>query len=106
MTYNPITTLSQLVSQSEESSLPITAFPQILQDVIRYLQDGSKYSAVLAASTVLAAVSNSCQSLIEVFNNNHGSSEPTALYFMTLGESGSGKTTLSKLVMKPYVKKS
>ncbi|GJL05610.1 hypothetical protein SS23_22770 [Enterobacter hormaechei subsp. steigerwaltii] len=102
MTYNPITTLSQLVSQSEESSLPITAFPQILQDVIRYLQDGSKYSAVLAASTVLSAVSNSCQSLIEVFNNNHGSSETTALYFMTLGESGSGKTTLSKLVMKPY----
>ncbi len=42
MTYNPITTLSQLVSQSEESSLPITAFPQILQDVIRYRQDGSK----------------------------------------------------------------
>lgn len=71
-------------------TIPLWAFTSVMQNAINYLQDGGKIPEELVVNVVLAAVSEACQSHIEVFNPYTKMPEPCALYIVTLADSGTG----------------
>ncbi|MFZ5177019.1 YfjI family protein [Enterobacter kobei] len=80
---------------------PVQSFPPVLRNVIQALHNNTQIPVELIANVVLAAISLTCQSLIEVIQPHTGMPEPCSLYLMTIAESGEGKTTINKQVMKP-----
>ncbi len=82
-------------------SYPVQSFPPVLRNVIQSLHNNSQIPVELIGNVVLAAISLSCQSLIEVIQPHTNMAEPCSLYLMTIAESGEGKTTINKQVMKP-----
>ncbi|BFI63142.1 hypothetical protein KD5_28920 [Yersinia pseudotuberculosis] len=86
-------------------TIPLWAFTSVMQNAINYLQDGGKIPEELVVNVVLAAVSEACQSHIEVFNPYTKMPEPCALYIVTLADSGTGKSTVNKQLRKPFDEK-
>ncbi|MBA7942498.1 DUF3987 domain-containing protein [Citrobacter sp. RHBSTW-00271] len=82
---------------------PTEHFPLIMQNAIRYLQDGGKNPAELAANAVLVAVSLACQSDVHVLNSYTQIEGHCALNILTLADSGMGKSTIVNQTMKPFV---
>ncbi|MBH2717038.1 DUF3987 domain-containing protein [Serratia marcescens] len=82
-------------------SYPVQSFPPVLRNVIQSLHNNSQIPMELIGNVVLAAISLTCQSLIEVIQPHTNMAEPCSLYLMTIAESGEGKTTINKQVMKP-----
>lgn len=80
---------------------PAQDFPPVLRNVIQALHNNSQIPVELIGNVVLAAVSLTCQSLVEVIQPHTNMPEPCSLYLMTIAESGEGKTTINKQVMKP-----
>ncbi|QKJ15430.1 YfjI family protein [Yersinia kristensenii] len=83
---------------------PVWAFTSVMQNAINHLQDGGKIPVELAVNVTLAAVSEACQSLVEVINPFTNLPEPDALYILTLADSGTGKSTVNKQLRKPFDK--
>ncbi|WCE58904.1 DUF3987 domain-containing protein [Escherichia coli] len=52
-------------------------------------------------NTVLATLSLSCQSLVDVVHPHTNMPEPCSLYLLAIAEPGAGKTTINRLVMNP-----
>ncbi|EKR0129211.1 DUF3987 domain-containing protein [Salmonella enterica] len=86
-------------------TIPVWAFTSVMQNAINHLQDGGKIPMELAVNVTLAAVSEACQSHIEVFNPYTKMPEPCALYIVTLADSGTGKSTVNKQLRKPFDEK-
>ena len=80
---------------------PVQSFPPVIRNVIQSLHNNSQIPVELIGNVVLAAISLTCQSLIEVIQPHTNMAEPCSLYLMTIAESGEGKTTINKQVMKP-----
>ncbi|MFS6816358.1 DUF3987 domain-containing protein [Citrobacter meridianamericanus] len=85
-------------------TIPVWAFTSVMQNAINHLQDGGWIPMELAVNVTLAAVSEACQSLVEVFNPFTNLPEPCALYILTLADSGTGKSTVNKQLRKPFDK--
>lgn len=85
-----------------EPTIPLWAFTPVMQKAINYLQDGGKIPVELVVNVVLAAVSEACQSHIEIINPYTNMPEPCALYIVTLADSGTGKSTVYKQLRKPF----
>lgn len=83
-------------------TIPLWAFTPVMQKAINYLQDGGKIPVELVVNVVLAAVSEACQSHIEIINPYTNMPEPCALYIVTLADSGTGKSTVNKQLRKPF----
>ncbi|EFC9832182.1 DUF3987 domain-containing protein [Escherichia coli] len=83
-------------------TIPLWAFTPMMQKGINYLQDGGKIPVELVVNVVLAAVSEACQSHIEIINPYTNMPEPCALYIVTLADSGTGKSTVNKQLRKPF----
>ncbi|HBR2866335.1 MAG: DUF3987 domain-containing protein [Klebsiella pneumoniae] len=83
-------------------TIPLWAFTPVMQKAINYLQDGGKIPVELVVNVVLAAVSEACQSHIEIINPYTNMPEPCALYIVTLADSGTGKSTVYKQLRKPF----
>lgn len=80
---------------------PVQQFPPVLRNIIQSLHNNTQIPLELIGNVVLAAISLTCQSLIEVIPPHTNMPEPCSLYLMTIAESGEGKTTINKQVMKP-----
>lgn len=80
---------------------PVQQFPSVIRNVIQALHNNTQIPVELIGNVVLAAMSLTCQSLIEVIQPHTNMPEPCSLYLMTIAESGEGKTTINKQVMKP-----
>ncbi|MFV1478665.1 YfjI family protein [Serratia marcescens] len=80
---------------------PVQSFPPVIRNVIQSLHNNSQIPMELIGNVVLATISLTCQSLIEVIQPHTNMAEPCSLYLMTIAESGEGKTTINKQVMKP-----
>ncbi|EPM5395775.1 DUF3987 domain-containing protein [Cronobacter turicensis] len=85
-------------------TIPVWAFTSVMQIAINHLQDGGKIPMELAVNVTLAAVSEACQSLVEVINPFTNLPEPNGLYILTLADSGTGKSTVNKQLRKPFDK--
>ncbi|HCJ7727243.1 DUF3987 domain-containing protein [Citrobacter freundii] len=85
-------------------TIPVWAFTSVMQNAINHLQDGGKIPMELAVNVTLAAVSEACQSLVEVINPFTNLPEPNGLYILTLADSGTGKSTVNKQLRKPFDK--
>ncbi|EKN6149864.1 DUF3987 domain-containing protein [Yersinia enterocolitica] len=85
-------------------TIPVWAFTSVMQNAINHLQDGGKIPVELAVNVTLAAVSEACQSLVEVINPFTNLPEPNGLYILTLADSGTGKSTVNKQLRKPFDK--
>ncbi|CAM3276458.1 hypothetical protein G837_03906 [Escherichia coli HVH 185 (4-2876639)] len=83
------------------SPYPTDTLPPVLGNVIRSLHNSTGIPTELIGNVVLATVSLTCQSLVDVIQPHTDMPEPCSLYLMTVAESGEGKTTINKLVMKP-----
>lgn len=81
---------------------PVDAFPPVVADVINALHEETQMPIEMIGSTVLAALSLACQSIIEVIPPHSNTPEQCSLYLLTIAESGEGKTTINKRVMKPF----
>lgn len=80
---------------------PFRQFPPVIRNVIRSLHDNTQIPVELISNVVLATISLTCQSLIEVIQPHTNMPEPCSLYLMAVAEPGEGKTTINRLVMKP-----
>lgn len=85
-------------------TIPVWAFTSVMQNSINHLQDGGKIPVELVVNVTLAAVSEACQSLVEVINPYTDMPEPCALYIVTLADSGTGKSTVNKQLRTPFDK--
>uniref|UniRef100_UPI0020330B25 DUF3987 domain-containing protein n=1 Tax=Escherichia coli TaxID=562 RepID=UPI0020330B25 len=83
------------------SPYPTDTLPPVLGNVIRSLHNSTGIPTELIGNVVLATVSLTCQSLVDVIQPHTDMPEHCSLYLMTVAESGEGKTTINKLVMKP-----
>lgn len=103
MSYLPPTSPYSPSQSNPVYPFPTEQLPPLLQNAIRYLQDGGKNPAELAANAVLGAVSMACQYHISVFNPYTQMEGHCALNFLTLADSGTGKSTIINQTMKPFV---
>lgn len=85
-------------------TIPVWAFTSVMQNAINHLRDGGNIPVELVVNVTLAAVSEACQSLVEVINPFTNMPEPCALYIVTLADSGTGKSTVNKQLRKPFDK--
>lgn len=85
-------------------TIPLWVFTSMMQNSMNHLQDGGKIPVELAVNVTLSAVSEACQSLVEVINPFTNMPEPCALYIVTLADSGTGKSTVNKQLRKPFDK--
>lgn len=90
-------------------SYPVQSFPPVLRNVIQSLHNNSQIPVELIGNVVLAAISLSCQSLIEVIQPHTNMAEPCSLYLMTIAESGeennhqqTGHETVLRIRIKSY----
>lgn len=76
-------------------------FPYTLVPLIDDLYKSTRLPLELIFNTVLATLSLSCQSLVDVVHPHTNMPEPCSLYLLTIAEPGAGKTTINRLVMNP-----
>lgn len=83
------------------SHFPLKAFPSCIREVILDINECTQAPIPLIASSVLSAMSLSCQSLINV-KVNQMEPFPVSLFLLVIANSGERKTTVDKMVMKPF----
>ncbi|MEQ4881830.1 YfjI family protein [Escherichia coli] len=76
-------------------------FPYTLVPLIDDLYKSTRLPLELIFNTVLATLSLSCQSLVDVVHPHTNMPEPCSLYLLAIAEPGAGKTTINRLVMNP-----
>ncbi|MEX6224045.1 DUF3987 domain-containing protein [Providencia hangzhouensis] len=80
---------------------PLNAFPSKLRNVIKDIEERTQASIPLIASSVISAISLSCQSLIDV-NINESLKGPVSLFLFVIANSGERKTSVDRMVMQPF----
>ncbi|HFV6723889.1 TPA: DUF3987 domain-containing protein, partial [Escherichia coli] len=83
------------------ADLTYRLFPRKLAYLIDDLYESTQLPLDLIFNTVLATLSLSCQSLVDVVHPHTNMPEPCSLYLLTIAEPGAGKTTINRLVMNP-----
>ncbi|MFN3067813.1 YfjI family protein [Serratia sp. J2] len=83
------------------SYFPINAFPQLLREAIFDVEEYTQAPLPLIASSVISALSLSCQSLIDIKINDAVTS-PVSLFLLVIADSGERKTTVDRMVLKPF----
>ncbi|MGO2439346.1 Uncharacterised protein [Serratia plymuthica] len=79
---------------------PINAFPQLLRETILDVNECTQAPIPLIASSVVSALSLSCQGLIDIKVNDTVVS-PVSLFLLVIANSGERKTTVDRMVLKP-----
>ncbi|EMB6256477.1 YfjI family protein [Serratia sp. PF2-63] len=80
---------------------PLNAFPQLLRETILDVRECTQAPVPLIASSVMSALSLSCQGLIDIKVNDTVLS-PTSLFLLVIANSGERKTTVDRMVLKPF----
>ncbi|OHT22347.1 hypothetical protein A3Q29_11040 [Providencia stuartii] len=80
---------------------PLKAFPPKLRATIIDIEEWTQAPIPLIASSVISAMSLSCQNLIDV-NINGLFKSPVSLFLFVIANSGERKTTVDRMVMKPF----
>ncbi|MEQ5400437.1 YfjI family protein [Providencia rettgeri] len=80
---------------------PLNAFPSKLRNVIKDIEERTQAPIPLIASSVISAISLSCQSLIDV-NINESLKGPVSLFLFVIANSGERKTSVDRMVMQPF----
>lgn len=80
---------------------PLNAFPSELRNVIKDIEERTQAPIPLIASSVISAISLSCQSLIDV-NINESLKGPVSLFLFVIANSGERKTSVDRMVMQPF----
>ncbi|MDT1065155.1 YfjI family protein [Providencia stuartii] len=83
------------------SHFPLNAFPSLIRDIIHDVHGCTQAPVPLIASSVISAMSLSCQGLINV-RVNQMAPFPVSLFLLVIANSGERKTTVDKIVMKPF----
>ena len=83
------------------SHFPLDAFPSFIRDIIHDVHESTQAPVPLIASSVISAMSLSCQGLINV-KINQMAPFPVSLFLLVIANSGERKTTVDKMVMKPF----
>lgn len=83
------------------SNFPLQAFPLCIREVILDINECTQAPIPLIASSVISAMSLSCQGLINV-KVNQMAPFPVSLFLLVIANSGERKTTVDKMVMKPF----
>lgn len=83
------------------SHFPLNAFPPLLREAILDVQECTQAPISLIASSVISAISLSCQSLIDIRINETVVS-PASLFLLVIANSGERKTTVDRMVLKPF----
>ncbi len=83
------------------ADLTYRLFPSELAYLIDDLYESTQLPLELIFNTVLATLSLSCQSLVDVVHPHTNMPEPCSLYLLAIAEPGAGKTTINRLVMNP-----
>lgn len=79
---------------------PTNAFPPLLRDTILDVHECTQAPIPLIASSVVSALSLSCQGLIDIKVNDTVVS-PVSLFLLVIANSGERKTTVDRMVLKP-----
>ncbi|WP_258089422.1 YfjI family protein [Serratia liquefaciens] len=79
---------------------PLKAFPQLLRETILDVHECTQAPVPLIASSVISALSLSCQGLIDIKVNDTVVS-PVSLFLLVIANSGERKTTVDRMVLKP-----
>ena len=80
---------------------PVDALPQQLRDLAMELHRNTQAPIELIVSSILGAISVTCQNAINVRVPVVNSISPVSLCITLLAKSGERKSTVDKLVMKP-----
>ncbi|AZK61594.1 MULTISPECIES: YfjI family protein [Pectobacterium] len=80
---------------------PFNAFPTLLRETIFDIEDCTQAPIPLIASSVISALSLSCQSHLDIRVNDTVIS-PVSLFSLVIANSGERKTTVDKMVLKPF----
>ncbi|HIA7459425.1 TPA: DUF3987 domain-containing protein, partial [Escherichia coli] len=98
---NPDYVQSLQTSHHFPADLTYRLFPSELAYLIDDLYESTQLPLELIFNTVLATLSLSCQSLVDVVHPHTNMPEPCSLYLLAIAEPGAGKTTINRLVMNP-----
>ncbi|WP_411749429.1 YfjI family protein [Serratia marcescens] len=79
---------------------PLDSFPPLLRETILDVHECTQAPVPLIASSVMSALSLSCQGLIDVKVNDTVVS-PVSLFLLVIANSGERKTTVDRMVLKP-----
>lgn len=80
---------------------PLNAFSFELREAILDIEERTQAPIPLIASSVISAISLSCQSLIDV-NINESLKGPVSLFLFVIANSGERKTSVDRMVMQPF----
>ncbi|WP_272691018.1 DUF3987 domain-containing protein [Providencia sp. PROV116] len=80
---------------------PLNAFPSELREAILDIEELTQAPIPLIASSVISAISLSCQNLINV-EVNEKMKTPVSLFLFVIANSGERKTTVDRIVMDPF----
>lgn len=80
---------------------PLNAFPSELRNVILDIEELTQAPIPLIASSVISAISLSCQNLINV-KINEKMKTPVSLFLFVIANSGERKTTVDRIVMELF----
>ncbi|HHR5876700.1 TPA: YfjI family protein [Providencia alcalifaciens] len=80
---------------------PLNAFPVELREAILDIEELTQAPIPLIASSVISAISLSCQNLINV-EVNEKMKTPVSLFLFVIANSGERKTTVDRIVMNPF----
>ncbi|EFM6922827.1 DUF3987 domain-containing protein [Escherichia coli] len=98
---NPDYVQSLQTSHHFPADLTYRLFPSELAYLIDDLYESTQLPLELIFNTVLATLSLSCQSLVDVVHPHTNMPEPCSLYLLAIAEPGARKTTINRLVMNP-----
>ncbi|MEQ5734110.1 MULTISPECIES: YfjI family protein [Providencia] len=83
------------------SHFPLNAFPSHIRDIISDVHGCTQAPIPLIASSVISAMSLSCQGFINV-RVNQMAPFPVSLFLLVIANSGERKTSVDKIVMQPF----
>ncbi|MEG9982948.1 DUF3987 domain-containing protein, partial [Escherichia coli] len=98
---NPAYMQALQISPHFPANITRRLFPGELAFLIEDLYASTQLPLELIFNTVLATLSLSCQSLVDVVHPHTNMPEPCSLYLLAIAEPGAGKTTINRLVMNP-----
>ncbi|HEJ9627173.1 TPA: DUF3987 domain-containing protein [Proteus mirabilis] len=81
--------------------LPIHVLPRIVYHAILDVYDCTQAPLPLITSSILSAISLSCQGFLNV-QVSEKLIMPTSLFFLTIANSGERKTTVDRMVLEPF----
>lgn len=93
--------MSQTIKRFIMSHFPLNAFSSKLRETIIDIEKRTQAPIPLIASSVISAISLSCQNRIDV-NISDVFKSPVSLFLFVIANSGERKTTVDRIVMKPF----